>query len=224
MHARHFQERHPIMTTPDRTAIQTTPTGIPDGQTPTGAPADDSPPSRPATSTPALLVIDVQNDYFSGGVLPLWQADETATHIARAIRHADAHGWAIIAVRHEGLPDGRIFRPGTSGASLHPHVLDLLTGRPLVIKRQADAFLDTDLNAILEATSVTDLYLCGMMTQNCITHTALSPDARRYTVHVLADCCSAPSALIHDIAVRALKGRLDVRETLATGPHAHAID
>ncbi|RKW44787.1 MAG: isochorismatase family protein [Lautropia sp.] len=70
----------------------------------------------------------------------------------------------------------------------------------------------------------TDLYLCGMMTQNCITHTALSPDARRYTVHVLADCCSAPSALIHDIAVRALKGRLDVRETLATGPHAHAID
>lgn len=139
-------------------------------------------------------------------------------------RHADAHGWAIIAVRHEGLPDGRIFRPGTSGASLHPHVLDLLTGRPLVIKRQADAFLDTDLNAILEATSVTDLYLCGMMTQNCITHTALSPDAHRYTVHVLADCCSAPSALIHDIAVRALKGRLDVRETLATGPHAHAID
>ena len=65
-------------------------------------------------------------------------------------------------------------------------------------------------NTVLAAAGVSDIYLCGMMTQNCITHTALSPDAAAWRVHIIADACTAPDARIHAVAARALSARLDV--------------
>ena len=101
----------------------------------------------------------------------------------------------------------------------------LLADRPVVTKRQADAFFQTDLRQRLDEaagpqgassqTGITDLYLCGMMTQNCITHTALSPETAGYRIHVLGDACTAPSELVHRIALRALAARCDILDTSA---------
>lgn len=37
----------------------------------------------------ALLVIDLQNDYFEGGKFPLWNTDTTLSNILKAIEKAN---------------------------------------------------------------------------------------------------------------------------------------
>ena len=60
----------------------------------------------------------------------------------------------------------------------------------------------------LAGLGVSELLLCGMMTQNCVTHTALSKGAEKYTVSVLADCCTTVSQILHLIALNALSTRV----------------
>lgn len=161
---------------------------------------------------PVLLVIDVQNEYFAsaGGAFPQWQADETAGRIAARIRQAEADGWPVIGVRHF-LPDGAPrFQRGTEGAENHASVAALLADKPEIEKMHADSFLNTGLSALLADLGATDLFLCGIMTQNCVTHTAISPQAAGYRITVLSDCCTAPSELVHAVALNALQDRVNV--------------
>lgn len=156
----------------------------------------------------ALIVIDVQNEYFDGGAYPQWQAAAVAGRIAQAIGQAKENGWPVIAVQHIAADsNAALFNPQGQGIAFHPSVAALLQDKPLVVKQQADAFLNTPLEALLRASNVGHIHLCGMMTQNCITHTALSPQAAPWRVHIRADCCTAPTELIHKIALRALGGR-----------------
>ncbi|QEY23140.1 isochorismatase family protein [Neisseria animalis] len=160
----------------------------------------------------ALIVVDVQNEYFqsAGGAFPQWQADETAEKIAGRIRQAEAGGWLVVGVRHF-MPDGApMFQRGTNGVENHASVAALLADKPEIQKAHADSFLNTDLASLLAKHSITDLFVCGIMTQNCVTHTAISPQASAYTVNVFADCCTAPSELVHVIALDALKDRVAV--------------
>lgn len=163
------------------------------------------------TMTHALIVIDVQNDYFTNGALPQWQVEETTGRIIQTIQKAEREGWIIIAVQHISKDENAsLFNPNGHGIDLHASVATLLQDKTLIIKHQADAFLDTELAQSLVCKGVTDIHLCGMMTQNCITHTALSPEASPFRVHILAECCTAPTELIHKIAIRALNGRCHV--------------
>lgn len=158
----------------------------------------------------ALLVIDVQNEYFAGGRFPQENADETARKIAAEIRRAQTDGRLVIGVRHVAPEGSALFARGSHGAELHRSVADLLSGKPLVQKAHADAFLETDLAEILTRHGIGTLELCGMMTQNCVTHTALSPAAAAYRVRVLGGLCAAPGRLVHQIALRALADRVEV--------------
>ena len=126
------------------------------------------------------------------------------------MRVADAVGDLVVAVRHMNAADAAMLAAGSAGAAFYPALAPLLADRPTVDKRAADAFWQTDLARILTAAGVSDIYLCGMMTQNCITHTALSPNAAAWRVHIIADACTAPDAQIHAVAVRALAARLGV--------------
>ena len=47
-----------------------------------------------------------------------------------------------------------------------------------------------------------------MMTQNCVTHTAISKAAEKYAVTVLTDCCTTVSEILHLIALHALSTRV----------------
>ena len=51
-------------------------------------------------STPALVVIDLQNDYFEGGAFPLWNAEPTLAAVEKAIRMARAKGLPVVFVQH----------------------------------------------------------------------------------------------------------------------------
>lgn len=171
-------------------------------------------------SSKALLVIDVQNDYFAGGAYPLWQADQCLANILTAIGAAESAGLPVVFVQHVGSPASPFFKPGTAGCELHPAILEKARqhGR-LVQKKFADAFDETTLEAMLGDLGTQELILCGMMTQNCVTHTALSGSAAKFQpIRVIAEACTSDTQMTHAIALNALSRRVQLVDV------AHALE
>lgn len=164
---------------------------------------------------PALIVIDVQNDYFADGAFPLWQADAALSQVEAAVAHARAHHVPVILVQHIAAGPAPFFNRDSYGVAIHPRLLAAAPEAPVVIKTHADSFLETDLQATLDALGVDSLWLCGMMTHNCVTHTALSPAAARYPVTVLGDASTTVSEILHILALRALAPRVAVKTVAA---------
>ncbi|KQH87050.1 isochorismatase [Vibrio furnissii] len=156
----------------------------------------------------ALIVIDLQNDYFPAGAYPQYQAEEVLAHTLSAIEIAQQRGWPVVLVQHVGGAEAPFFKAGSDGVKLHSALLAQAPASVVVEKQHADSFLNTTLSDVLRAQNIRELVVCGMMTQNCVTHTALSPAANDYSVRVLSDACSAPDAMVHGIALRALSDRV----------------
>ena len=162
--------------------------------------------------TPALVVIDVQNDYFPSGAFPLWAPDAALEATVRAIAHARTRGVPVVLVQHvadASRGPARFFNPGADGTRIHPAVLAAAGDAPVIVKRHADAFEGTDLHATLQALGVDELLLCGMMSHNCVTHTALARSADAYRrVTVLTDASTTVTEVLHAIALSALAPRV----------------
>lgn len=148
----------------------------------------------------ALIVIDLQNDYFPDGKFPLWNTDDTLANIEAAIRKARARNIPFIIVQHVADPTKGIspfFNQGTPGVDIHPRIHSEAPDAIIVTKSFADSFHHTTLENTLTQLGVEELLICGMMTQNCVTHTAISKAAEKYSVKILTDCCTTSIALLH---------------------------
>ena len=159
----------------------------------------------------ALLVIDLQNDYFPEGKYPLWNTEETLSNIKTAIAKAYQQDIPVIHIQHIADPEKGLapfFNKGTAGADIHAEVLAAAPNADIVIKTFADAFEQTNLEEVLQKYQVTELLVCGMMTQNCVTHTAISKAAEKYEVSILMDCCTTVDEMIHNIALNAVSTRV----------------
>src|SRR3546814_531802 len=150
----------------------------------------------------ALLVIDIQNDYFPDGKFPLEGADEALAHALSTIQQAREAGAMIVAVQHLAPQGAPFFEEGSTGAALHPAIAAATAGDSLVTKREADSFLQTGLDDLLQEADVTELQIIGMMTQHCVTHTALSPEARGYAVSIFGDACAPPTRQLSALAFK----------------------
>ena len=166
--------------------------------------------------TRALVVIDIQNDYFPGGALPLWQPEETEGRILTAIAQARAAGDRVILIRHLAPAGSGLFAEDSAGSDIRPAILAAAGDAPVVIKRFADSFQDTDLMDHLA--DIEELLICGMMTQNCVVFTAMSRDADPFRVRVIGDLCTAPLAPVHLIALSALGSKTNVTSAAEIWP------
>ncbi|ALM81667.1 cysteine hydrolase family protein [Bordetella sp. N] len=115
----------------------------------------------------ALIVIDVQNEYFTGN-LPIEYPDPAVSlaNINRAIDAAEQHDIPVVLVQHLAPAQSPIFARGSAGAELH----STIAGRKhalFVEKAQASAFAGTDLGAWVEKEGIDTLTIVGYMTHNC---------------------------------------------------------
>jgi nicotinamidase-related amidase len=133
----------------------------------------------------ALLVIDVQNEYFTGK-LPVSYPQGSLDKILQAMDSAHAHGVPVVVVRHAAKGDRGVFKAGTEQWNLHKEV----AARPadlLVDKNLPSSFAGTDLEKWLRENQIDTLTVSGYMTQMCCDSTARDGFHRGYKVEFLSD-------------------------------------
>jgi len=141
--------------------------------------------------TRALLLIDIQQDYFPGGALPLVGPEPAAEAASRLLRAFRESGEPVFHVRHAGEAAGGFLVKGTPGAEFHASVLPA-EDEEVVVKGSPNAFLDTDLDARLRHDEVRELVVAGMMTSMCVDASARTASDLGYGVTVVSDACACP--------------------------------
>jgi nicotinamidase-related amidase len=138
----------------------------------------------------AILVVDLQNDYFPTGKLPLVGIEAAADNAARAITVARRSGVEVIHIRHEftGL-DAPFFVLGSHGAEIHVSVRPV-EGELVIVKNHANSFRETELKGLLDAKGIAEVLIVGAMSHMCIDATTRAAADFGYTATVLHDACA----------------------------------
>lgn len=134
----------------------------------------------------ALLVIDVQKEYFSGK-LPVTHPAGSLEKILKAMDAAHTHHVPIILIQHTALQENaETFIKGTDSWEVLPEVLN----RPhnhLVEKSLPGSFTGTDLENWLHENNIDTVTISGYMTQMCCDTTARQAFHRGFKVEFLSD-------------------------------------
>lgn len=145
----------------------------------------------------ALVVIDVQNDYFPNGKKELSGSTEAVNNIRAVIGHCRAKGNAIIYIQHiAAKPDAPFFAAGTDGIAIHESIRPQ-EGDAIIIKHFPNSFRETALKEYLDENQITHLVFTGMMTHMCVDTTVRAAFDLGYSNTLIADCC-ATLDLVHD--------------------------
>ena len=151
----------------------------------------------------ALLVIDIQNDYFPGGKMELVGSPEAARNASRIQRKFREAGLPVIHVQHIALsPSATFFLPDTYGAEIHETVSPL-GHETVVVKHFPNAFRETNLQEILKQHAVTELTVVGMMTHMCIDTTVRAASDFGFKVTLVGDACATKDLEFEGVLVAA---------------------
>ncbi|MBC3365870.1 cysteine hydrolase family protein [Pseudomonas sp. SWRI154] len=154
-------------------------------------------------SKQALIVVDIQNDYFPQGKWPLVGVDAAADNAARLIEAFRQAAKQVVHIRHEFTSDeAPFFTPGSEGAQLHPKVLNR-PDEPVVLKHFVNSFRETELQAILDQHGIEQVVVVGSMSHMCIDGVARAAADLGYGVTVIHDACATRDLEFNGVIVPA---------------------
>ena len=162
-----------------------------------------------------LLVIDVQNDYFTGGKMVLTGADEALRNTNLLEMQFIAAKLPIIYIQHiKHQKNADFFEQGTSGAELHPK-LKIDAGSIVIEKHFPNSFLKTTLAEVLKKHQIDQLVICGMMTHMCIRATTpVAADLGYYPI-LIADATATKNLSQGGLIVPADQVQADIISELS---------
>lgn len=162
----------------------------------------------------AIVVIDLQNDYFPEGKWPLEGIDAAAAKAALVIESARSNGDTVIHVQHlASSNEAPFFVPGTDGAEINAAVQPK-DGEPVVIKHFPNAFRETVLKQVLDEKGIEEVVIVGAMSHMCVAATGRAAADFGYKTVVIHDACATrelefdgttiPAAQVHAANMAAL--------------------
>jgi len=164
----------------------------------------------------ALVLVDIQKDYFAGGKNELFLPEEAAQNAKLLLEYFRQNNMDIFHIQHIRT-DGNngFFQPDTEGAEIHPWVFPI-SGEPVLVKHTPDSFLDTGLEQELRVRQIELLVVCGMMSHMCIDTTVRAAKRLSFTVLLAEDACTTkelvwrekhiPADVVHQTMMAALNG------------------
>ncbi|MER5173889.1 cysteine hydrolase family protein [Thioclava kandeliae] len=160
----------------------------------------------------AVLVVDLQNEYWPTGKLPLQGIEAAAANAARMMDHARAKGDLVVNIRHE-FPNGVMFVPGTEGAEIHKAVA-AQGDEPVITKHYPNSFRETGLKDILDEKGIKEVIVVGAMSHMCVDATTRAANDLGYKTTTVHDACAtrdvefngavSPAAHVHTAIMGAL--------------------
>jgi nicotinamidase-related amidase len=116
----------------------------------------------------ALLLVDIQNDYFPGGAMELIGSPEAGRQAGKLLQHFRRCGLPVIHIQHVATRQGAtFFLPDTPGVAIHASVAPL-PDEPMLVKHFPNSFRETLLYDLLQQREIDQLVIAGMMTHMCI--------------------------------------------------------
>jgi nicotinamidase-related amidase len=164
----------------------------------------------------ALLLIDLQNDYFEGGKMALVEPEKAALKAQKVLQQFRAVNLLVVHIQHIALsPTATFFIPNTHGSEINEMVKPIANEK-LIVKHYPNGFRETELQEFLQNNGVTDLTICGMMTHMCVDATTRAAKDWGYNCTLIGDACATkqlefagikiPAEHVHYAFLAALKG------------------
>ncbi|CAF3999082.1 unnamed protein product [Adineta steineri] len=151
----------------------------------------------------ALIIVDIQNDYFPGGKWTLHGMDAAADNAARLITASRASDDLIVHIRHEfPTNDAPFFVPGSKGAEIHSKV-ENREDEHIIVKNHINAFRDTKLKNLLDSHGIRDVVICGAMSHMCIDAITRAAHDFGYNCILIHDACASRALEFNGIQVPA---------------------
>jgi nicotinamidase-related amidase len=163
----------------------------------------------------ALILIDIQNDYFPGGRMELEGPVEAAAQARILLDFFRQQMWPTVYIQHISTRTGAtFFLPDTDGMQIHSSIAPL-AGETVIVKHFPNSFRETTLLEHLKGLGVERLVLCGMMTHMCVDATVRAAADLGFPILLAADACATrtvaygetkvPAAQVHAAFLAALK-------------------
>lgn len=135
----------------------------------------------------ALIIIDIQNDYFPGGTMELVEPEKAALKAKEVLSYFRENKMPVIHVQHIALQEGAtFFLPNTKGAEINSIVAPLANEK-VITKNYPNSFRDTKLLEYLHENNITNLVFAGMMTDVCIDATVRASMDNGFTNTLITD-------------------------------------
>lgn len=156
----------------------------------------------------ALLLIDLQNDYFPGGKMVLEGSLEAGLKAYRLLDYFRKEKSPRIFIQHISTRSGAtFFLSDTDGVEIHESV------RPerleaIIQKHYPNAFRDTRLLSFLRESRVQGLVICGMMTHMCVDATVRAASEHGFKCWIAGDACATKALTFQgkDVPAAAVQG------------------
>ena len=151
----------------------------------------------------ALIIIDIQNDYFENGAMELvgsLQASENAKLVLSKFRNENL---PVVHVQHLSVaPGSTFFLPETEGQKIHQNVRPI-AGEKVITKYYPNSFRETELLDYLHSKNITELVVVGMMMHMCVDATVRAAKDFGFECTVVGDACASRDLEINEKSVKA---------------------
>jgi nicotinamidase-related amidase len=151
----------------------------------------------------ALLLIEMQNDYFPNGRMQLEKSTDACQKVQEVLQICRTKQLPAIYLQHYSThPDATHFLPGTKGVELHASIQP--TKNETVIKKHyPNGFKDTALLMYLVKNQINHLVIAGMMTHMAVEATVRAAYDLGISCTVLSDACATMNLDFNSILIPA---------------------
>ena len=150
-----------------------------------------------------LILVDIQNDYFSGGKMELQGMEAAAANAGRLLDLFREKSWPTFHIQHISNYQGAtFFLPDTKGAEVNP-VVAPLSGETIIQKHFPNSFRETLLGDVLKKADVKQVVICGAMSHMCIDATTRAAADLGFNCVLVHDACATRDLAFGDRTVQA---------------------
>ncbi|PHS58016.1 MAG: cysteine hydrolase [Sulfurimonas sp.] len=150
----------------------------------------------------ALIVIDLQNDYFHGGRMELQEINKALENTNKLLEFARKQNYKIYFIQHFSIKEGAtFFVPNTKGVELNKNLN--IQNEIIIKKNYPNSFRETKLKNELEKEKIESLIICGAMTHMCIDTTVRAGFDLGYKITVANDACATRDLQFNNEIIRA---------------------
>ena len=153
--------------------------------------------------TTALLIIDIQDFYFTGGASALVEPEKASDNAKLLLDHFRSANGLVVHIKHQFEPGGDINK------RVAP-----MEGEKIFTKTDVNSFLNTGLKEYLDSNNIKKVVLCGMQTHMCLEAATRAAHDFGYTCVVVEDACATRDLNYNDVLIPAKEVHYSTLATL----------